>query len=81
MILIMDIQNIAMNLEAVVKIYRSCPYTQLSMAGTCDSCPLNQGFVIEDPGGEGSQLHTTVCRLIETLDYTLAMIGEDTGQN
>lgn len=73
--------DISMNLEDTVKRYRACPYTQLSMPGICDRCPLSQGFIIEDPGGKGGQLHTTVCRLIETLDDTLAMMREDTRQN
>jgi hypothetical protein len=80
MISIMDIQNKSMDSEEAISIYRSCPYTQLSMASTCNGCQLNQGFVIENPEGEGGHIQTTLCRLIEVMEDTLAMMREDTGQ-
>lgn len=65
-------------LDEAINVYHACPYTQLSMAGVCDDCQLNQGFVIHNPEGQG-QLHTTICRLLEVLENTMAMMKEDTG--
>jgi hypothetical protein len=71
------ISMMGMDLEKAIEGYRVCPYTQLAMPGVCDDCQLNQGFIVEDPGGKGGQLHTTVCRLIDVLDDTLAMMREE----